>query len=159
MDGVELTRLSRAERELFRRHRVGFIFQAFRLFERLNVLDNVSTPLALAGRSRKDQIELSRSILESLGLQDRCRSLPGELSGGEQQRVAIARALVHAPSMVLADEPTAALDTRAGTEIGRLLSRLARHDSRMIIVASHDERLREFVDRELIIDDGKIYDA
>jgi putative ABC transport system ATP-binding protein len=133
---------------------IGFVFQTFNLLPALTVLLNVSLPLRLAGVRRREADRRAASILETLGLGNRLAARPDVLSGGEKQRVSIARALVGEPRVLLADEPTASLDTRNGREAITLLTRLAREGSQACLIVTHDQRLAEFSDRVLRIEDG-----
>ena len=138
-----------------RRQQIGFVFQAFNLIGELSALQNVLVVLNLDGRSGHDAHVRAESILIDLGLGDRLHALPDALSGGERQRVSIARALVNDPPVILADEPTANLDSTRGFEIMRQL-REESDQGRAVLVVSHDERLQRFADRTLHMHDGRI---
>lgn len=138
-----------------RLQRIGFIFQDFNLLSALSCLDNVALVGQLSGLSRKDARQRARELLEQLGLGHRLDYLPEKLSGGEKQRVAIARALVNKPDMILADEPTANLDSHHGRETMRLLRQVAKGENRSVIIVSHDDRIREIADRVLWLEDGQ----
>jgi putative ABC transport system ATP-binding protein len=137
--GRSLTRLSEHERTLFRRSNIGFIFQFFNLVSTLTVLENLLLPLELNGESGSAARRTALDMLANVGLDDRARSYPDRLSGGEQQRVAIARALVHNPLLVLADEPTGNLDSDTGQQILTLLDRLTRQTGKSLIMVTHTE--------------------
>jgi len=137
-----------------RLRRIGFIFQDFNLLSALTVLDNVAIVGKLAGLSRREVRRRARNLLEQLALGHRLNFLPEKLSGGEKQRVAIARALVNQPDLILADEPTANLDSQHGFEIMRLLRRIAKQEQRSVIIVSHDQRIKEIADRVLWLEDG-----
>ncbi len=141
--------------ELRRRH-IGFVFQSYNLFPGLTALENVRTGLAIRGRALLDSGKAARSALEAVGLGHRIGSLPSQLSGGEQQRVAIARATAGNPSIILADEPTAALDSEAGRGVMQQFRRLAKDDHRAVLVVSHDARALPFADRVISMEDGRI---
>jgi energy-coupling factor transporter ATP-binding protein EcfA2 len=129
--------------------------QDFNLLSALSVLDNVALVGQLSGLSRHAARGRARELLEELGLEHRLSFLPEKLSGGEKQRVAIARALVNAPDIILADEPTANLDSHHGYEIMRLLRRIAKQETRSVIIVSHDRRIRDIADRVLWLEDGQ----
>jgi putative ABC transport system ATP-binding protein len=154
VDGRRIDRLGRRELERYRR-RVGFVFQRFHLLPTLTVLDNVIAPV-LPQRVVFDKRERARELLVSVGLDDRARSLPGELSGGEQQRVAIARALIGKPSLLLADEPTGNLDSVVGGEIVELLLSLRQQYGATLLVASHNPAVAAACDRTVRLHDGRI---
>jgi putative ABC transport system ATP-binding protein len=145
------------EKELpdIRLRQFGFVFQDFNLLSALTVLENVAIVAELAGRSRSAAHDKALALLRELGLGERVRFLPEKLSGGEKQRVAIARALVNDPTLILADEPTANLDSKIGREIMRLLQRIAREQRRSVIIVSHDQRIKEIADRVLWLEDGQ----
>jgi putative ABC transport system ATP-binding protein len=138
-----------------RLRRIGFVFQDFNLLSALPVLDNVALVAQLSGLSRKAARQHAHDLLEQLGLSHRLGFLPEKLSGGEKQRVAIARALVNEPDLILADEPTANLDSHHGFETMRLLRRIAKEEQRSVIIVSHDERIKGIADRVLWLEDGE----
>ena len=139
---------------LFRRQSVGFIFQSFNLIQSMTAEENVGFPMQFAGVSPKERTRRSKELLEQVGLADRARHRPGELSGGEQQRVAAARALVNNPQLILADEPTGNLDTASGAGIMQLLADL--HQSgRVVLVVTHDPRMVRFATQNVFLLDGK----
>ena len=154
--GEAAARLGEEARTRIRRRRIGFVFQAFRVFESLTARENVALALELAGFRRQERIARADAVLSELGLQDCIHRKPKELSGGEKQRVALARAIVHDPPIVLADEPTASLDTESGLKVAALLRQIAERQKRIVVVVSHDERLRVFAHRCLHILDGRI---
>jgi len=151
----ELTRLNEDRLPEVRLRRIGFIFQDFNLLSALSCLDNVAIAGQLAGLGRREARQRSRELLEQLGLGHRLNFLPEKLSGGEKQRVAIARALVNQPEIILADEPTANLDSHHGHETMRLLRRIAKDEGRSVIIVSHDQRIRDIADRILWLEDGQ----
>jgi putative ABC transport system ATP-binding protein len=138
-----------------RLHQFGFVFQDFNLLSALTVLENVAIVAELAGIGRLAARNKALSLLRELGLGERVRFLPEKLSGGEKQRVAIARALANDPALILADEPTANLDSKIGREIMRLLQRIAREQCRSVVIVSHDQRIKEIADRVLWLEDGQ----
>lgn len=141
--------------DLRRRH-VGFIFQSYNLFPTLNALENVRLALAVRGVGKNDSIKGAEAALREVGLGHRLRNYPRNLSGGEQQRVAVARALSGSPSLLLADEPTAALDSENGHAVMGLLANLAKDTRRAVLAVTHDPRTHTYADRILKIEDGRI---
>ena len=139
-----------------RRENIGFVFQSYHLFPTLSAADNVRLALDVRGETGKDAADKSRAALDRVGLSNKIRNYPRQLSGGEQQRVAIARAVVGDPSVILADEPTAALDTENGKAIMAILATIARDPGRGVLVVTHDPRLVPFADRIIHIEDGLI---
>jgi putative ABC transport system ATP-binding protein len=136
-------------------HQFGFIFQDFNLLSAHTVLDNIALVAELAGAKRSEARKKAVRILTDLGLGERLHFLPEKLSGGEKQRVAIARALVNDPALILADEPTANLDSKIGHEIMRLLHRIAKEQGRSVVIVSHDQRIQDIADRVLWLEDGQ----
>jgi putative ABC transport system ATP-binding protein len=147
-DAEELARL--------RREHIGFIFQSYHLFPTLTAVDNVRLALDVRGENSAAAVARSRAALARVGLAHKFRSYPIELSGGEQQRVAIARAMVGDASAILADEPTAALDTENGQAIMKLLAEIAKDPARGVLVVTHDPRILPFATRVVRIEDGRI---
>jgi putative ABC transport system ATP-binding protein len=139
-----------------RRENIGFVFQSYHLFPTLSAADNVRLALDVRGETGKDAANKSRAALDRVGLSSKTRNYPRQLSGGEQQRVAIARAVVGDPSVILADEPTAALDTENGKAIMGILATIAQDPGRGVLVVTHDPRLVPFADRIIYIEDGLI---
>lgn len=135
---------------------VGFVFQGANLLASLPILENVALPLELRGRPRRDAWEEARGLLERVGLGDRFASKPADLSGGQRQRVAIARALAGSPPLLLADEPTAALDATNGLKVTEMLRTLAKAHGHTVIVVTHDSRIVHLADRVVHIEDGTI---
>lgn len=143
----------------FRRSTIGFVFQLFNLVPTLTALENVIIPLVPYQRGLKfDLRERGKELLLAVGLEDRMDHVPGELSGGEQQRVAMARALINEPELVLADEPTGNLDTRAGDEVMELLSRIRAERHLSIVVATHSPRVAAYAERAYFLKDGRVVD-
>ena len=139
-----------------RNRRIGFVFQQYQLLPRLSALANVRLPLAYRGEADTGFSERARALLERVGMGERAGHLPSELSGGQQQRVAIARALVGQPSLILADEPTGALDTRVGGEIMALFKQLNRSDGITVVIITHDPGIARQCDRVLTMKDGAL---
>lgn len=138
-----------------RLHTIGFVFQQFNLIEPLTALENVMQPMLLQGIPKSEAKARAFEALQKLGLENRINNLPKKLSGGQKQRVAIARALVTDPKIVLCDEPTASLDARSAATIMNKLKDLSRQDKAVIIV-THDLRLRQFADRVIYVEEGKV---
>jgi putative ABC transport system ATP-binding protein len=139
-----------------RRDYIGFVFQSYHLFPTLTAIDNVRIALDIRGENAKQSTQKAAEVLAIVGLENKAGSYPRELSGGEQQRVAIARAIVGDPSVILADEPTAALDAENGRAVMAVLARVAKDPARGVLVVTHDPRIEEFADRIVCIEDGRI---
>ncbi len=154
--GREITVLSERELPRIRLRHVGFVFQSFNLFRALTAEENVALPLELAGKAGREARVRARSLLDAVGLTKRAQARPGEMSGGEKQRVAIARALIGEPDIILADEPTAALDSVAGRGVLGVLRELSLAQGRAVVIVSHDNRASAFVDRVVYLEDGRI---
>jgi putative ABC transport system ATP-binding protein len=155
LGGVELNALPEAKLPDIRLRQIGFVFQDFNLLSALTALENVALVAELARIRSRDARQKATGLLTELGLGARLHFLPEKLSGGEKQRVAIARALINDPALILADEPTANLDSKIGREIARLLRRIASEQQRSVIIVSHDQRLKEIADRVLWLEDGQ----
>lgn len=140
-EGQNVFKLSSKKRADMRREKIGFIFQNFELFPDMNALKNIEMPMIYSGVPKKERIKRANLLLEEVGISDRSRHLPNELSGGQKQRVAIARALANKPSLILADEPTGALDYETGLRIIELLKNLNR-DGNTIILITHDHEMQ-----------------
>lgn len=156
IDGQDLYRLSEPRRARFRRERIGFTFQSNNLVPYLTALENVELMLRLNGKLDKAGKARARELLERLGLGDRLANLPRQLSGGQQQRVAIARALIHNPSVVLADEPTASLDTERAHQVVATFASLIHEQNRTGIMVTHDLRMTQYADKVIQMVDGRI---
>ncbi len=156
LDGQDLAKMDDRERVLLRREKIGFTFQANNLVPYLSAVENVELMLRLNNRLDKTGKLRARELLARLGLGERMHNLPGQMSGGQQQRVAIARALIHNPSLVLADEPTASLDTERAYQVVETFAGLIHEQKRAGIMVTHDLRMCEFVDRVLQMRDGKL---
>ncbi len=158
IDGHNLSDLSDAKLKELRRHKIGFIFQFFNLIPVLNSVENAALPVTLDGVKQSEARERATSWLRRVGLEERLDHRPDQLSGGQQQRVAVARALVADPALILADEPTGNLDTRASEEITALLRQVANEWGRAVVVVTHDPRIAAHADRIVFLKDGAIVD-
>jgi len=156
IDGSILSTLSDTALTQIRRRKIGFVFQFFNLIPILNAVENVALPLVLDGQNSAQAREKATTWLQKVGLGARLSSRPDELSAGQQQRVAIARALITEPTLVLADEPTGNLDSRASDEIAELLRQVAKEWGRAVLMVTHDPRIAAYADRILFLKDGKI---
>ena len=154
--GEDLSKMSDAKRTRFRRKSIGFAFQANNLVPYLNARDNVELMLRLNSKRSKDGKQRAANLLDRLGLGDRMRNFPSQLSGGQQQRVAIARALIHEPDLVLADEPTASLDTERAYQVVNTFAELIHEQKRAGIMVTHDLRMCKYVDKVIQMVDGKV---
>ena len=156
IDGQEIGKMSEAQRSRFRREKIGFTFQANNLVPFLTALENVELMLRLNGKLNKAGQARAKELLVRLGLGDRLNNLPRQLSGGQQQRVAIARALIHSPALVLADEPTASLDTERAFQAVETFSNLVHEQKRAGIMVTHDLRMCQYADRVIQMQDGVV---
>lgn len=157
LDGVNIKEMSDSALAKLRNQKIGFVFQNFNLLPKLTAWENVQVPLVYAGISAKDSKKIAYEYLEKVGLKGREHHFPNQLSGGQQQRVAIARALVNKPEIILADEPTGALDSKNGIEIKKLLKDLNK-EGQTIILITHDNSMAEEAERIVRISDGKLYE-
>ncbi len=158
LDGTDIAQLDDDRVTTLRRRRIGFVFQFYNLIPVLTALENAALPLTLDGVKPDEARERAAEWLRRLGLEDRMGNRPDQLSGGQQQRVAIARALVAEPALILADEPTGNLDSRAGDEIAGLLKRISAEWQRTILMVTHDPRIAAYSDRIVFLKDGKVVD-
>ena len=158
IDDQVLTRMKDARQTDFRLKNIGFTFQANNLVSYLTVLENVELILRFNGKCNREGKERARELLVRLGLEERMNSLPSQLSGGQQQRVAIARALVHDPGLVLADEPTASLDTERAYQVIQTFADLIHERNRAGIIVTHDRRMCIYADRIIEMQDGRLAD-
>jgi putative ABC transport system ATP-binding protein len=155
VNGTVISALDESRLPDIRLKQFGFVFQDFNLLSALTALENVAIVAELAGTRSSEARHKATFLLTELGLGERLHFLPEKLSGGEKQRVAIARALINDPALILADEPTANLDSKIGHEIMHLLRRIAKDQGRSVIIVSHDQRIREIADRVLWLEDGE----
>ncbi|SDF15817.1 ABC transporter ATP-binding protein [Sporolituus thermophilus] len=155
LDGQEVSSLTDDELALTRNKKIGFVFQNFNLLPRMSALDNVALPLVYAGVGRKERQKRAAAALAAVGLENRMNHLPNELSGGQRQRVAIARALVNEPSIIMADEPTGALDTKSGNEVMEIFQSLNSF-GRTIILVTHEPDIAAYARRVIHVRDGRI---
>jgi putative ABC transport system ATP-binding protein len=156
IDGQELAKMNEKQRVKLRRERIGFTFQSNNLIPFLTAQENVEFMLRLNGTLDKEGRLRSNELLTRLGLSERLHNLPAQMSGGQQQRVAIARALIHQPAVVLADEPTASLDTERAFQVVETFAHLIHENNRAGVIVTHDLRMCQYVDRVLQMQDGKL---
>lgn len=156
LDGVDVTKMSDKQRSKTRNKQLGFIFQYHHLLPDFNALENVMMPLLISGVKSSKAREIARRVLDEVGLGDRMDHRPNQLSGGQNQRVAIARALVNKPSIVIGDEPTGNLDSKASENIYELLRKLNREHNQTFILVTHDERMAAKTDRIIRLVDGRV---
>ncbi|HEL1624662.1 TPA: ABC transporter ATP-binding protein [Streptococcus suis] len=155
LEGEEVSQLSEKKLAQVRNDQIGFVFQQFFLLSKLNALQNVELPLIYAGVPANQRKKLAKRYLEKVELAERMTHLPSELSGGQKQRVAIARALVNTPAIILADEPTGALDTKTGEQIMQLLTEL-NNEGKTIIMVTHEPEIAAYAKRKIVLRDGII---
>jgi len=158
IDGVDIATLDAEARARLRLQKIGFVFQGFNLLPRMSALENVMLPLTYAGLPRAQRVARAQEVLQEVGLGDRMGHKPTELSGGQQQRVAVARAVVNRPPLLLADEPTGALDSRTGEEILALFERL-RGAGHTLVLITHDANVAEHAERVLHMADGVLLES
>jgi len=156
--GELVTGRTEDELSLIRRRHIGIVFQFFNLLESMTALENVALPAIIAGTKRRPAESRARDLLDLLGVGDKAKAVPGSLSGGQRQRLAIARALANEPTLLLADEPTGALDSDSGHEIVELLSRL-HHGGQTIVLVTHDREVAEAAEHVTIMRDGRMVDT
>jgi len=159
VNGIDATRLTEKELPSIRLQHIGFVFQGFNLFPTLTVGENVELALDLRGMRGDKAAQEARRLLTLVELENRYNAFPSDVSGGQKQRVAIARALAGSPTVILADEPTAALDGQTGRSVMKIMHDLAHKHGRAVVVVTHDSRVLEFADRIVHMEDGKIVDG
>lgn len=156
LDGISVENMEETKLAEIRGRKIGFVFQQFNLLARTSALENVMLPLTYAGISGKERQDRAMKALDRVGLSERTHHAPNELSGGQQQRVAIARALVNEPAILLADEPTGALDSKTGVEIMELFQSLYKDHGQTVIVVTHDSYVARHTNRIIKLSDGSI---
>ncbi|MCR5205578.1 MAG: ABC transporter ATP-binding protein [Lachnospiraceae bacterium] len=155
-ENIPIHTLKQNKKDEFRKNHIGFIFQNFALLKDYTVKENIEIPLRAKGYGKKKREALVREMLEKVGLAEYEKSLPNKISGGQQQRVAIARALVSGASIILADEPTGALDSSTGQDVIDLLKRINRDDGKTVILVTHDEKIASQANHIIMLKDGRI---
>lgn len=156
LDGRDISKMRDKELSRLRREGLGFVFQFFNLVQNLTVEDNILLPLVMDGKSPKKYRERLNGILETVGLSDKRKSYPNQLSGGQQQRCAVARAVIYEPHILLADEPTGNLDSKSGSEIMELFSRINKDKDITILMVTHSAECAAYSDRVITLSDGQI---
>ena len=156
LDGIDVSKLNENELARLRGNKIGFVFQFFNLYPILTALENIELPMVITEKSKTERRKRALELLKIVGLEKRAEHLPSQLSGGERQRVAIARALANNPSLILADEPTGNLDSKAGKEILELLDKLQEEEGKTIIMVTHDVNIGKYAERLIYLKDGKI---
>jgi putative ABC transport system ATP-binding protein len=154
--GEEITKMTRKRLAQYRLHHIGFIFQGFNLFPALTARENVEVAFGIKGIRGQKAHQEAQKLLDQVGLGDKANLLPRDLSGGQKQRVAIARALAAHPPLIMADEPTAALDSKSGHDVIALLARLAKEEGATVLMVTHDPRIVDVADRIVDLEDGMI---
>jgi putative ABC transport system ATP-binding protein len=156
LDGSYVESMNDTQLAAIRGNKIGFVFQQFNLLARTSALENVMLPLTYAGVGGRDKTDRAKEALDLVGLSDRVHHSPSELSGGQQQRVAIARALVNRPAILLADEPTGALDSKTGAELMELFQKLHNEQGITLCIVTHDSKVAALMPRSVILHDGRI---
>jgi lipoprotein-releasing system ATP-binding protein len=156
-EGVDLFSLTDKQLASFRNKRIGFIFQFHHLLPEFSALENVMLPAFIAGADKTDTGDKAKELLDEMGLKDRLKHKPGELSGGEQQRVALARALINGPDLVLADEPTGNLDSKTSNSMHELLNRINEERNQTFVIVTHNSNLAKRMERVVHLIDGRVY--
>ena len=156
INGSEVAKLPESKLPDVRLHNIGFIFQGFNLFPALTAAENVALTLNLKGVRGGEAKKKARTLLDQVGLDRKYDAFPADLSGGQKQRVAIARALAGEPKIILADEPTASLDSTSGRSVMELMTNLAHKEDRAVVIVTHDNRIEQYADRTVHISDGRL---
>lgn len=156
LDGVDISKIADKELSSIRNKKIGFVFQNFNLISRTNALKNVELPMLYGGMSKKQRDERAKKLLDMVEMGDRMSHLPNELSGGQKQRIAIARAMANDPAIILADEPTGALDSYTGRLVMDIFHKLNKEQGKTIVLITHNNELAEETDRILTMKDGNI---
>lgn len=158
-DGEEITGMSERKRDALRRSKLGFVFQSVALVSNMSAFENIDFALRIAKYSGKERKKRAEECLDFVGLKKRMKHYPGEMSGGEQQRVAIARAIAHRPMLLLADEPTAELDTTTGLRVVKLFKELVTRENITVVMCTHDPSMMGVADRIFTLEDGVVIDV
>jgi len=156
LDGLDVTAANDDELSAIRNRKIGFVFQTYNLISKTSALKNVEMPMLYAGVPAKKRVERAKELLNDVGMGDRIKHLPEELSGGQKQRVAIARAMSNDPSIILADEPTGALDSKTGRLVMDIFHRLNKEQHKTVVLITHSPELAEECDRIISLKDGKV---
>ena len=156
LDGIDVSKLEDADLSGIRNKKIGFVFQTFNLIARTSALKNIELPMLYAGVPTKERTKRAKELLEIVEMSDRASHMPNELSGGQKQRIAIARAMANNPAMILADEPTGALDSKTGRLVMDLFHKLHREQGKTIVLITHNPELAEETERIITISDGRI---
>lgn len=156
LDGENVSKLKDKTVAKIRNQKIGFIYQNFNLLPKLSAIENVALPLLYSGKSAKESLKIAKRYIDLVGLSDKANNKPTQLSGGQQQRVAIARALVNEPKVLLADEPTGALDSKTNNEIMRLIKDIWKEQGITVIIVTHDNSLAKETNRIIRVSDGKV---
>lgn len=156
LDGVDVIAADDRELSTIRNRKIGFVFQTYNLISKTNAIKNVEMPMLYAGIPGKQRVQRAKELLELVGMQDRMKHLPEELSGGQKQRVAIARAMANDPAIILADEPTGALDSSTGRMVMDLFHKLHKEEGKTIVLITHSPELAEETERIVTIKDGNV---
>ena len=156
LDGVDVIAADDKELSTIRNRKIGFVFQTYNLISKTNAIKNVEMPMLYAGIPGKQRVQRAKELLELVGMQDRMKHLPEELSGGQKQRVAIARAMANDPAIILADEPTGALDSQTGRMVMELFHKLHKEEGKTIVLITHSPELAEETERIITIKDGNV---
>lgn len=159
IEGIDCANINDRKRTSLRRRFLGFVYQNYNLLPEFTALENLLIPQFIAEKNKKDAIKKSKTLLNLLGMEDRCDNYPAQLSGGEQQRVAIARGIINNPQLLLADEPTGNLDHDNSVKVFELLLSVAKKQNVATLIVTHDSELAQKADRVIILEDGKINDA
>jgi len=158
INGKDISDFNNTKLGKLRLDNLGFVFQEYNLFPTLNAINNVQVALNLRGMTKRESAKIALDALGKVGLADKATAMPETLSGGQKQRLAIARSLAGQPKVILADEPTAALDSENGRMVVQLMSSLAKEGDRAVVIVTHDPRVLEFADRVVTIEDGRLFE-
>lgn len=156
LDGIDITKIDDNELSAIRNKKIGFVFQTFNLIARTSALKNVELPMMYAGVPSKERTSRAKELLELVEMSDRTKHMPNELSGGQKQRIAIARAMANNPAIILADEPTGALDSKTGRLVMDIFHKLHKEQGKTIVLITHNPELAEETDRVITLSDGSI---